>query len=226
MTLGDKPLIQHIFDRLKLCKSLDIIVLATTDNPADQKLVEYAQGQGMTVFIGEEENVLKRFIDATAMVNADVVVRVCGDNVFLDPREVDRLLESHFNESAEYTTNSFNDGTLAVLTGCGFAVEVASAETLQKIQAETNDQVSLEHVTPYIYKNPDKFKINVVRLPEKLQLKGLRTTVDNREDLANVSQIYADVPGANSTDIVDYVINESELLRKMKTIGELNVKKV
>ena len=226
MTLGDKPIIQHVFDRLKLCKSLDVILLATTDNPADQKLVNYARGQGLEVFVGDEDNVLKRFVDAAAKVHADEVVRVCGDNVFLAPMEVDRLLESHFTENAEYTTNSFDDGTLAVLTGCGFAVEVVSAEALQRVQDVTKDKVNLEHVTPYIYKNANEFRMNIVKLPEEMQLDGLRTTVDNLEDLENVNQIYANVPELNPKNIIDYVRNENDLLLKMKHISEHNVKKV
>ncbi len=225
--IGEKPLLQYVIERLFKCNSLNKIILATTTKSNDKKLINLANGLKIKSFAGDENNVLNRIIHAANKVNADIVVRICADNPFIDPSEIDRLVYSHIKTGADYTTNIFDDGTLAILTGIGFAIEVISLKTLNEISTKTNDRYELEHVTPYIYKNPGKFKLNLIKLQTHMQIKDLRLTIDTKEDLEIVNKIHKDISNKkfiSSSDIIDYVKQNPQLLEEMKKLNQANKK--
>ena len=78
--------------RLSRAKSIDKVVLATSDFSKDDELLVIADNLGISGFRGSESNVLDRFSRAALVHKADVVVRVCADNPFVDHEEIDRLV--------------------------------------------------------------------------------------------------------------------------------------
>ena len=71
--------IERVVNNLKPSKYIDEIILATTTNKEDDAIEELAKKRGLLFFRGNEDNVVKRFIDAAEKFNADIVVRVTGD---------------------------------------------------------------------------------------------------------------------------------------------------
>ncbi len=80
--LAGKPLIWHVINRLHFAKEINQIVLATTINPQDDLLVEWAKKEAVSIFRGSEENVLSRFYHAAKEYNADIIVRITADDPF------------------------------------------------------------------------------------------------------------------------------------------------
>ena len=90
--LGGYPVIEWVLQRLLRAKLLDDIILATTTLDGDDPLERVASSLGVCCFPGDEDDVLGRFVAAADLVGADNVVRVCADNPFVDPDEIDRLV--------------------------------------------------------------------------------------------------------------------------------------
>ena len=52
------PLIGLLIERLKKAKSIDDIVVATTDQPVDDQLVDFLESINVNIFRGSEQDVL------------------------------------------------------------------------------------------------------------------------------------------------------------------------
>ena len=77
--IAGKPLLWHIVHRLKACRLLEDIAVATTMNPADEAIVEWCNAEGVTVVRGPEDDVLARYARAAEKLDADIIVRVSSD---------------------------------------------------------------------------------------------------------------------------------------------------
>ncbi len=181
--LNGKPLIFHVINRLKFCKQIDSIVLATTTNPIDDKLVEWCKDNDIPCFRGDESNVLKRYYDAATKFKADIIVRVTADDPFKDPKVIDSVINMLKNESLDFAFNncppSFPEG---------LDTEVFTYDAIKKaFEAKTTD-FEKEHVTQYFYHNPEKF--NLKNFSYKEDISNIRLTVDTDQDFELAEKIY------------------------------------
>ena len=106
--LGSYHILEWVINRLKRANNLDGIVLATTTLPEDDVLQQKAKFWGVDVFRGSKEDVLGRFYKAARYFEANTIVRVCGDNPFVAPEEIDRLIEFFDNNPCDYACNHQN----------------------------------------------------------------------------------------------------------------------
>lgn len=88
-----KTMFEHIVERLKHVKGAEKVVLVTGPKEQNLELVEEAERLGVDCFCGSEENLLDRFYQAGKQFQPDAIVRVTGDNPFIDPRLVDKAIE-------------------------------------------------------------------------------------------------------------------------------------
>lgn len=206
-----KPLLEHVILRLQLVKSIDQIVIATTDNPKDNPIVDLASKIGIGVFRGSEENVLERYHQAAKMFQLDVIVRITSDCPVIDPELVDKVINYYMeNQPADYASNCI-ERTFPR----GLDVEVFSFEVLERAFVEATEPYEIEHVTPYLYQNPSKFKILNFKNAEDYSFH--RWTVDTKEDLELINIIYENLYYSKVDfsfgDILKLFENRPELLR-------------
>ena len=171
--VGGKPILQILVNRIKRCKQIDSIAIATTEKEEDDRIIGLAKKLGVEWYRGSENDVLKRYIDASRAVNADIIVRVTADNPLTDPELMDALIEAHLKNRADYTRC-----TGVIL---GTAVEVVNRVTLENIYPIAEQAEYREHVTYYILTHPELFKTHTVDFG--LNCPHLRLTVDTEEDL-------------------------------------------
>ncbi|MEE9379258.1 MAG: hypothetical protein V3V33_14640 [Candidatus Lokiarchaeia archaeon] len=88
-----KPTIVHLIERIKQAKNLDNIVLCTTKNPEDKKLIKVAEEQNVSFFAGAEKDIIKRHYDAAKHHEINFVINVDGDDLFCDPEYIDEIAE-------------------------------------------------------------------------------------------------------------------------------------
>lgn len=183
LLIEDKTFLEHLVERVSLAKILNDLVIATTNNPIDNEIVALAQKKHWNFFVGDEFNVLKRLIDIGEKHHATHLVRITADNIFTDPNNIDRMVESHIKRAADYTITSE--------LPLGVTAEVVRLSTLKYLQkiAGGNPQVQ-EHITPYIRQHPKFFKINILKAPLKLRHPEYRLTVDYPEDIEVVKVIF------------------------------------
>lgn len=176
-----KPMIDHLIERVKTAKLVDGVVLCTSTHPDDAILEEAAQRNNIPFFRGSEEDVMGRFIAAAEKYNFDIVVRVTGDNPLTDPEHIDKLIESHFQTGADFSKIE------QLPLGCN--CEVISLSTLRKAHELAEDPNLSEYMTAYL-KQPKYFKINIMEVDPYLKHPQIRLTVDMKEDLELMEEIY------------------------------------
>ena len=206
-----------LLDRLGRSQSVTRIVVATTDDPADDAIEEFCEGWGVPTFRGSEDDVLGRFVGAAAMTGAGVIVRVTADCPFLEPTEVDRLV-GEFTRAArsedpfDYVTNQRGEERVIPR---GLDVEVMSRAALERAGREASDAGDREHVTPYLYRVQGRFRTRYSP-PSNMDLGHLRLTVDTPEDLALVLAIVRELGSDASLESI------AALLRKRPDLVGLN----
>lgn len=207
-----KPLLWHLFDRLKHSKEIHDIVLATSKSPNDNALQSFAEEFGFPFFRGSEKNVLERYYETAAEFNGDTIVRVTGDNPLIDPRMADKIIRKHLSSGADYTSN-----TLKKTYPIGLSVEVFQYGALERANKEAKHGYEREHVTPYFYLRPEKFKIQSVEARGKLRRPDLRLTLDTSEDLVLIKKVFEELyrPGQMfyTEDIIDLFGRKPQLAK-------------
>jgi spore coat polysaccharide biosynthesis protein SpsF (cytidylyltransferase family)/ribosomal protein S18 acetylase RimI-like enzyme len=162
------------------------VVVATTTDPRDDPVAELASTLGIPCVRGSEADVLDRYRQVLDVFPADTVVRLTGDCPLTDPALVAEALKAHETTGAAYVSN-----TLIRTYPDGLDVEVIDADALVRAADESRDAVEREHVTPYVYRRPERFSLRAVRTDELLG--DERWTVDTAADLDFVRSVVAEL---------------------------------
>lgn len=187
MDLSGQPVIRRVFERVKLSRFINEIWLATTINPEDDILAEWAEQNKINYFRGSAEDVLDRFYHTALKAKADVIVRITGDCPLHDYQVIDKVFAAYLEDSSlEYVSN-VNPPTYPD----GLDTEVFSFEALKKSWQEAKLKSEREHVTPYIWKHPERFKIGNISHLEDLSF--YRWTLDTSEDLIFLRLIFEEL---------------------------------
>jgi spore coat polysaccharide biosynthesis protein SpsF len=184
--IAGRPMLARVVERLARAASVNDVVIATTPNDQDLPIVELAESMGIQSCIGDEEDVLARYLTAAEQTGADIVVRVTSDCPLLDPVLVDETVKLYFDEKAGYAANCCVD----YLFPRGSEVEVFSTEALGQIDFLAREPFERAHVTPYFYRHPETFKIAFLEAQGPYRRPDLRVCVDTQEDLDLVRAIY------------------------------------
>ncbi len=180
MDLGGRPVLALLHARLLPLLEhgiLEQLVIATSQKPDDDAVAELAKRLDAPVVRGDEADVLSRFATTLAAFPADTVIRLTADCPLSDPAIVAEALQHHREMAADYTSN-----TLVRTYPDGLDVEVIDAEVLMRAAAEAQDPTEREHVTPFVYRRPERFSLAAIRAPEDHG--DLRWTLDTAADLA------------------------------------------
>ncbi len=182
--LADKPLIEVVCDRLARARLVDVVVVATSDDPSDDPLAATARAAGYQVFRGSLQDVLARFVGAARSVDATAVVRITGDCPCVEASLVDVLIERLRTTGADYAAN-VNPPTWPNGLDC----EVMTMAALEKTDREATTPHDREHVTTYIRARPGIFSQDNLANPRGDQ-SHLRWSIDHPEDLALVQGLW------------------------------------
>lgn len=185
--LGDAPLLEWVVRRLLRATTLAQVVLATSDGAGDDPLAALATRLGVGVFRGSETDVLGRFVGAAKMARADNVVRICADNPFIDPSEVDRLVKDFADNPCDYACN--HQDRLGSNYADGFGAEILSAGLLEKIAADATEARHREHATLYLWDHANEYRLRAPAAPAELAFPELRFDIDAPADLANLESL-------------------------------------
>ena len=131
--LNGVPMIALLLARLSKAKNINQIVLATSDDPKNQPLVEHVKTLGYGTFQGSENDVLERFVQAARKYDADLVVRITGDCPLVDPQIVDACVAGFLENGVYYFSN-----TLPPSFPDGLDVEVFSRTALEAANKREN----------------------------------------------------------------------------------------
>lgn len=194
LEMAGKPVIGHIVDRLRAAKQVDDVCVATVADDSCDVLVDYCHSIGVDVFRGSEDDVLDRVLQAAYHSNADVIVEICGDCPVIDPIVVDELVEQYFHLEVDFCSNAIQR-----VHPLGLDAKVFSRDVLQRVADSTQDKYDREHVSLYIYENPDKFALHHLSDNHYLDVIDYRLTLDTDKDFAMINQVYDALYAENKT---------------------------
>jgi spore coat polysaccharide biosynthesis protein SpsF len=188
--LCGKPLLAHLVDRLRRSAVLDVVAVATSTDPSDDAVAEFCAGAGIACERGALDDVLGRIQTAARALKLDGIVRVSGDSPLLDPVLVRQAVKLFCRGDWDLVTNvqvrSFPKGQ---------SVEVIAAAALARVAAMARTAAEREHVTPYLYANPNLFRIR--NLAARVARPMLQLSVETAEDFARIEAILT-VAGARA----------------------------
>lgn len=184
--LCGKEVLLHIVERVKESRYIDKIIVATTESLNDDEVYKFCLKNNIDCFRGSESNVLERFYKCAEKYSADVIVRITADDPLKDSHIIDKGLNIFLENRYDYVSN-----TIKPTYPEGIDIEIFSFEALKKAYYEATLMSEKEHVTPYIWKNKEKFK--VYNFENNIDLSYMRWTLDTEDDFNFINKIYQEL---------------------------------
>lgn len=181
----NRPMLYYIIQRLKKVRYSDKLIVATSANEQDKRIVDFCKKNDVEYFIGSNEDVLDRYYQAAKNNHIDIIIRATADDPFVDPMIVDRAIDIFIKNSPkpDFVCNN-RPYTFPV----GLDVEVISVCALKIAWEEARDSTYREHVTPFIWSKPERF--NIINFENKKDYSNLRWTVDYPQDFKFAKIVY------------------------------------
>lgn len=209
-----KTVLEHDVNRLKLVTNIDEIVIATTIEKQDEKIVYEAERLGVKYFRGSESDVLSRYYFAAKENNADVVMRVTSDCPCLDYNILNDMINKYLDE---YEDSNYMSNTVERSYPRGYDAEIFSFKALEEAYNNAEKDYEREHVTPYIYDLNNNFKI--LSYKNSKDYSKYRVTLDTKEDFEVIKLIYEGLFSKKGYFLLDDVI---DFLEKRPYIVKIN----
>jgi spore coat polysaccharide biosynthesis protein SpsF (cytidylyltransferase family) len=201
----NKTVLENVIERVNKSKHIDEVIVVTTINKSDLKIVSYCANNNIRIFCGSENDVLDRFYQAAKLLNCDYIIRITADCPMIDPNIIDQAITTNLENNADYTiTENFPDG---------LDVEVLTMQALTQAWKEAALASEREHVTAYIRNNNQKFKI--ANLKSKQDYSNKRWTLDEPNDYQFLKKVfvplYNENPDFQMEDVLTYLQKHPEL---------------
>ena len=176
-------IIEHVLKQIKKTKFKNKIIIASSINQTNKKIIQIAKKNNCSYFFGPENNVLKRFYLSANKFKIKNIIRISADSPLMDPKIIEKCYKIFYKGKFDLVTN-----LLRPTYPKGMSVEMFSFKTLKNVNLYAKSKHDKEHVTPYIYKNPNKFSIKNFYL--KKSLRKYNFTIDRPNDLKYLTKIY------------------------------------
>jgi spore coat polysaccharide biosynthesis protein SpsF len=189
--LAGRTVVEHAMLALRDVPAERHVIL--TDEESEAALAPYASHAGFGLFVGDPDDVLARYAAAVEWYGPDTVVRATGDNPLVSSHVARAALGLHRETGSDYTA----------LTGgpLGTGVEVIRAQALLTAAAEATEPYAREHVTPYLYRNPGRFRLCIESVPSTWRHEQARVTLDTTEDYEELRAIFDELYAGSPIDI-------------------------
>jgi spore coat polysaccharide biosynthesis protein SpsF len=213
LTLDGSPVLEHIVHRVKLSKYVSDIIIATTFDKSDDIIAELGDRLDVGVFRGSSDDVLGRVTQAARRGSSEWVIRVTGDNPFVDPRLIDYISTS-FEENHDYVSNKLDRTWPVGIDADGFSVS-----SLEEASEASVNPLDREHITPYYIRNQSELDTHNVYISDVYEqglmkdASEIRLTLDEAKDYFTYQIVCADLEDVVCIDtktLVQYINQNPE----------------
>lgn len=219
LPLVNEPLLLKMYERVSYSELAGEIVVAITEEESDNELYKLCQQNNIKVFRGNTLDLLDRHYQAAKKYNAKAVIKIPSDCPLIDPEIIDKVILYYINnkEMFDFVSNlhppSYPDGN---------DVEVMSFETLENAWINAKKDFEREHTTPYIWENPDQFRIGNVLWETGLDYSMThRFTIDYNEDYEFIKRVYNELYDKNKRFGLNDILNLLDEKPEIKMINEM-----
>ena len=215
MPLANKPMVYRMIERLKKCKKVDGIVIATSDQPDDQVLVELAKELEVFHFQGNLLDVRDRYLKAAQKFKANYIIRIPADNPIPDWSEIDKLVEFHLkNNPNGFSSNLAQVNNSGYLDGIG--AEIFSTKLLEESVARSSSDTVKEHVHRNFFDYSTQIPVDASwcpiaspKAPEELRRPDIILDVNTMDDYTKIKRIYDYLypqnPNFTTVDVINFL---------------------
>lgn len=186
-----RPMLWHIVKRVGAAPGINGVVVATSDRDSDKALRDFCAAEQIRCFAGSEDDVLDRFWRAARETKATHFVRITGDCPLADPELIGRVVSTTIDGDYDYAAVATGAGAAKLREGRypdGLDAECMRASVLEAAWREATHALDREHVTPFIWRNTERFR--TTQVTSAVDYSTLRWTVDNQADFDLVERIY------------------------------------
>jgi spore coat polysaccharide biosynthesis protein SpsF len=187
--LRGKTVLEWVLERARQTSRLTDVLVATSHLPEDDVIAREAERLETNLVRGDAPDVLSRYSLAVREHRPEHIVRLTADCPCIDPDVVDRLVAMHLNCGADYTSNTHPRSFAH-----GLDVEVVSSDALLAADREAKEPEEREHVLPFIWKRPARFRLVNLEAPKNERAPGLRITLDTDEDYLMLLALFDHLP--------------------------------
>jgi spore coat polysaccharide biosynthesis protein SpsF len=192
--LAGQAVLAHVVTRVMTAKRIDDVIIATSTEPADNAIETFCADHNWRCIRGSESDVLSRYAQATRASGAEIVVRVTSDCPLFSPRILDAMLARFDSAKMDYMSTNYPVRSFPVGLDC----EIMRADVLLKAATDATEPYDREHVTPYLYHNPQSFSVHGFANDQDLQ--NIRITLDTAEDYERLISLTAAHPELANPD--------------------------
>jgi spore coat polysaccharide biosynthesis protein SpsF len=215
MLLADKPLVYRMVERLKKCKKVDEIVIATSDQLEDEVLVELAKELKVSYFQGNLLDVRDRYIKAAEKFQADFIIRIPADNPMPDWNEIDKLVKFHLEHNPSgFSSNLAQVNNSGYLDGIG--AEIFSTKLLQESLARSSSETVKEHIHRNFFDYSSQAPVDSSwcpiaspKAPAELRRPDIILDVNTMDDYTKIKRIYDHLypqnPNFTTVDVINFI---------------------
>ena len=204
-----KPIILYQLERVLKSKLINKVIIATSIEKSDDDLCKLCLKNNIDFYRGSLNDVLSRFYNTYKQFGpSENIIRLTGDCPLIDPKIIDKVILKHLNSNFDYTSN-----TIQPSWPDGFDVEVINSKILEVVNKNAKTPYDREHVTSYIYKNKQTFKLQ--NISNSRDWSKIRLTLDFKEDFelikTIISELYPTNANFKTSDIFKFLNKNAEL---------------
>ena len=175
-------ILEILIRRLKIVKNLDNIIVACSKNHDDNKIISLCKKLKIDYYVGSEDNVIKRYLDAAKYYKITNIVRITSDCPLIDPKVVSEIVKKFHKLNVDYASN-----IIKPTYPDGFDVEVIKFKSLKKSYLKKLKKNEKEHVTLEISNNKNYTKYSQELLND---YSSLRLTLDTFNDFIIIKKLF------------------------------------
>lgn len=217
MPILGKSLLAQMVRRLLMIRHTATVVIATSQEAEDDIIEQEAHKLKVACYRGSLDNLLDRHYEVGELYNAELVVKIPSDCPLVDPRVIDQTLSYYFDHKNQFDyVSNLHPATWPD----GNDVEVMTMDCLSNAWENASTTMELEHTTPYIWENPDKFRIGNLTWETGLDYSmSHRFTIDYEADYQFIKRVFEELyPKAEDFSCQDIL----DLLERKPEIYKLN----
>jgi len=199
--INQKPLLQYIYERIRYAVQGEDIIVATGKDPGNQPIVDYCYNNNIPLFLGEQDNVAKRFLDCMEENRFDFAARINGDNLFVSPQIIRQMVPLVRSDRYDLVSN-VKGRTFPP----GMSVEYVRTSFFHTLIEKFNEEKYREHVTLYLYEHEDAGRQYHFTNQICQKAQGHNFAIDTGEDFKSAKQLLLKI-SSNHTDydICDWI---------------------
>jgi len=218
MPILGRPILSYHIERIRRATTIDRLVVATTENREDEAIQRLCESEGVAVFRGSEDDVLDRIYRCARLHKMGAVATLAADNPLIDPAVLDLVIGFFLAHRGDY---DFVSNIQPPTWQDGQEVEVVLTDALEVAWREARKPFRREHVTPFIWDQPERFRLGRVTREDDRWYRDYRWTLDYPEDYEFIRRVYEELypakPDFGTADVMD-------LLRRKPDIAALNAR--